>query len=287
MTADVFPVEMDAGSRFSRTVDAVVAHALCGVPQSADPALPIIDFLSHPAGLDPACASVPPEIRGATRRAVTAAFLWCAARFPLVTAPDAEGVRHGAIRHLDVRRTPDGELLGSSSPGTPGCVVLGASWPVGPVYRLASLLAHESVHQALFVREAVADPVRPGSFGYSPWRRTIRPGRAIWHAFWTFAAQFALLADAVAENADILDEDPGLLGFLAELFPRIELCLDSLHQFTVVDAAETRRCDRAFLATRKAVARLSAFPLFGPALSDETAAVDADYRYWVAQVTGN
>lgn len=262
----------------------VVSLALGNAPDPAEPDLPVIDFTSRSAALDHAYPGVSREHREAARQTLENAFRWCSRRFPLVTPPDESGARRQSIRHVDVRSTRGEVLLGCSSADAPGHVVLGASWPVASHYRLASLVAHEAVHQGLFVRERSASPVRPGSLGYSPWRCTIRPGRALWHSFWTFACQFSLLADSVSEDPRIAAEDAGLLGFTAAIAPRVECCLSSLRQFAVVDDAELRRCDHALRAVQDAAGRMCASAEFGSALADENRVVGAEYRTWADQL---
>jgi hypothetical protein len=282
--ARVAKIAEEAAGTAAGTIMSVVSLALGSVPDSADFELPVIDFLSRSAALDPAYPGVSREHRAAARQTLENAFQWCGRRFPLRTPPDADGARRQSIRHVDVRSTRDDVLLGCSSADAPGYVVLGASWPVASHYRLASLIAHEAVHQDLFVRERSEHPVRPGSLGYSPWRRTIRPGRALWHSFWTFACQFSLLADSLSEEPHVTTEDAGLLRFTAAMAPRIECCLTSLRDFTVVDDAELRRCDRALRLVQDAADRMCACAEFGSALADENRVVATDYRTWADQL---
>ncbi len=268
------------------------SYSICelalGVPvESSAIHPPIIDLCSPSASHDPRYPGVPVEACADARRIVNDAFHWHSVHFPVATPPDASGVRRPAIDYIDVRLTGEGELLSASSAEVPGRILLGAPWPAECTYRLASLIAHEAIHQGLFVREAVATPVRRGSLGYSPWRRRTRPGRLVWHAFWTFTCQFSLLADAVTRRPAMLHEEPGLLGFIAAMPPRVECCLDSLTQFRVVDPPELDRCGDALHLVRTATGRLAAFPRFSAKLQEEEQTTANDYRAWADQVLSN
>jgi len=260
------------------------ALALGSVSQAPAGQLPVIDLRSPSAPVDPIFRGVPPAQWTDARRVVVKAYRWCSASFPLVTPSNANGVTRLAINHIHVRLTPGDELLSASFANKPGYIVVGAPWPTGCTYRLASLIAHEAVHQGLFVREASGSPVRRGSLGYSPWRRKTRSGRLVWHAFWTFACQFVLLADAVAQSEEILLEEPALLDLMATMPYRVESCFDSLREFGIVAPPELDRCLHGLRYVQSAAGRLIAFPRFAAQLQEEQRKTDGDYRAWVEQV---
>lgn len=167
------------------------------------------------------------------------AYRWCADRFPLGIRT-IDGVRAPAVAAICLGRSGHaGEFLTASSPQRPGTIFVAAPWPLSSRYRLASLVAHEAMHQALYDRERAGPVARVGSLGYSPWKEQLRPGRLVWHAFWTFSAQFVFLAEAVASpTGTILADDPEMPEFLGEMDARLECCLDSLESFEIVAGAE-------------------------------------------------
>lgn len=189
---------------------------------------------------------VPHALRPEVQREVAQAYTWCAERFPPAVhlgsaqdraraAPTISRLTIGMARHSK-------ELLSSSSPQSPGDVFLAACWPLSRPHRLGSLIAHEAVHQALYGRERTASPLRPGALGYSPFRLTVRPGRWVWHAFWTFVLQCALLTESVAAEPGMIIADPTLLPFIQHMAARVGVCRYSLEIFRVVDSEELERC---------------------------------------------
>lgn len=195
------------------------------------------------------------------------AFEWCAARFPLclripagepragdanrpkgVVEDDCDGSHEDrAIGRLKVARSArPGEYVTASSPHRLQQVFIAAPWPLSSPFRLASLFVHEAMHQGLYLRERSETPARPGSLAYSPWKGQLRPGRLVWHSFWTFMVQFAFLAEAFARETEVmLSADPGLPDFLADMDSRIACCAQSLAEFEILQPAEAARVDAA------------------------------------------
>jgi hypothetical protein len=255
-----------------------------GLPDKSSQRLPLIDFESPATSLDRTYRAVPREEQPNACRIVEDAFRWCAMNFPLGVPTETDRLRFLAPRYIDVRLTPSNIYLAASSADRLGHILLGAPWPVECTYRLASLIAHEAVHQGLFLREQHSSPVRPGSLGYSPWRCRTRPGRLVWHAFWTFACQFSLLVSAASGNEGAIQIDRDLVDFMATMPPRCESCLDSLIQFDIVKDSELIRCADALSYVALSADRLSRRSQFAVRLDAERAKTAADYRDWAESI---
>ncbi|MCA1625610.1 MAG: hypothetical protein LC778_17790 [Acidobacteria bacterium] len=178
---------------------------------------------------------------------LTGAYIWCVHRFPLSVRSHVTNVTKRSITEFIVGHSNHQDQdLSASSAQAPGIVFIASSWPLRCPFRLASLIAHEGIHQGLFIRELVSSPVRPKSLGYSPWKNTIRPGRLVWHAFWTFACQFTMLGESVLRDRSLLRDDTMLIDFLADMEARLSVCLYSLEFSNVVSRPEFERCNNAF-----------------------------------------
>jgi HEXXH motif-containing protein len=222
------------------------------------------------------------------RRQLAEAYAWCAARFPLsVRAPGGDGSVRSVSLLIVGHSRQRARLLSFSSPQAPGQVFIAADWPLSSPYRLASLLAHEDIHQALYVREAESSPVRPRSLGYSPWKGTVRPGRWVWHAFWTFTCQAALLGESLTRDRSLLERDPTLSRFVAEMMARVGVCLESLQIFDIVTTEELDRCRRAGSMLDQVADRLGGIPDFDQVRASARDGVSADFRDWAtSQLSG-
>jgi hypothetical protein len=257
------------------------------LPDTSSQDLPLIDFESSSAFLDRTYCAVPREEQPNARRIVEDAFRWCTMNFPLEVPAELNRLRLFAPHYIDVRLTPRNTYLAASSADSRGHILLGAPWPEECTRRLASLVAHEAVHQGLFLREQLSSPVRTGSLGYSPWRCRARPGRLVWHAFWTFACQFSLLASAISKDEPTVEIECGLIDLMATMPPRVESCLDSLVQFDIVEDAELERCADALSYVGLAADRLSWLPQFAVKLDAERTKTDSDYRDWTRSIISN
>ena len=140
------------------------------------------------------------------------------------------------IREAQLGKIGDPDsMLSASSPGALGVIRLAANWYEVDLRRAAGVILHESVHQLLYGREYGESPVRFGSIGYSPWKRRERPGRLVWHAFWTFAVQLGFLVDTVGNMRGCkMDGSSQIVEMLAHL----ESCHCSLRIFEIVQAEE-------------------------------------------------
>jgi hypothetical protein len=228
-------------------LEAVLVQCLGRLPGYGSTTVPPITFDDGGTDLvDLGAVAVAPDQRPLVSRQVATAFRWCARRFPMSGAPGPEPIARPAVTQLVIGTSghPD-ELLSASSRHRPGTLFMAAAWPLPSTFRFASLIAHEAVHQWLFAREAEASPVRPGSIGYSPWKKTHRPGGLVWHAFWTFTCQLALLGGAVLADAAPAVLDPGLPALLADLRARSLTCVYSLELFGVLVPGELARCRAA------------------------------------------
>lgn len=260
----------------------VAALALGYAGTIVPPVLPPISFEPGEGLRSLAAVPVDEEARPAVAAQLRDAFAWCAARFPLGIR-DANGRRCPAVTGFSVGRSAHpGEFLTASSPQRTGTLFVAAPWPVPSRYRLASLIAHEAMHQALYNRERRGPVARLGSLGYSPWKAQLRPGRLVWHAFWTFSTQFMLLVEALAERgATILAEDPEMPAFLAEMDARIACCADSLEAFDLLDATEFARTREALhLMTAKSACLLAGVAGYVRLRAEWQAAVASELEGW-------
>jgi hypothetical protein len=246
-------------------------------PQSA----PQVSFelAVHFAGLS-ACAVAPGD-RATAEKQILDAFWWCHPRFPL-SVRRADGTVTPTIQQFRVGHAlHEGELLSASSSQAIGTVLLAANWPLRSIYRLGSLVAHESMHQALFQREIDGGPVRRGSLGFSPWKNSLRAGRLVWHGYWTFSCQFALLGEAVLQTPkDMRLVDPGIDRFLAEMFARISVCRQSLSIFEILSDEGFQECEAAFSIVERISDRLSDSTEYGVLLEIVEREVFDEFESW-------
>jgi hypothetical protein len=263
-----------------KLTDKVIAKALDYLPDRTDLETPFFDFDLLPQFTHLSCRVVSGDERRLAANQLTEAFFWCQRRFPLRLRA-ADGSHRASIRRFVVGySTHKDELLSASSAQVPGMVLMAAQWPLTSIYRLASLVAHESMHQALYERERLASPVRNASLGYSPWKYTLRPGRLVWHAFWTFACQFTLLAEAATEEPELLMDDPELTRFLADMAARVCLCSESMMDFEIVSDDEARRCGDALLVVQSLCEELRDYPGYSEAATHAENEVFRDYEAW-------
>jgi hypothetical protein len=273
----------------SRRLDIIVAECLGYLPDYVAGNLPAISFDDGRIDLEESGArTVADDLRPEVRRQLAEAYAWCADRFPLsLRAPGRDGsVRSIALLVVGHSRRR-ARLLSSSSPQAPGLVFIAADWPLASPYRLASLLSHEDVHQALYVREAESSPVRPTSLGYSPWKGTLRPGRWVWHAFWTFTCQVTLLGESLARDRSLLERDPTLPRFIAEMMARVSVCLYSLRIFDVVSVEEVERCRRASSVLDEVAEVLGGIPHFDQLRDSARNVASTEFGDWATnQLSG-
>jgi hypothetical protein len=263
-----------------KLTNVVISNALEYLPALMDLEAPLFNFELAPYFTHLSCRGVPIEDRTRVTGQLTEAFLWCKGRFPLCFR-DSSGARRPSITKFIVGYSVHkDELLSASSAQAPGSVLMAAQWPLKSIYRLASLIAHESMHQALYQRERVASPVRNASLGYSPWKNTVRPGRLVWHSFWTFACQFALLAESLCVERELLISDPALTNFLADMRARIFLCSNSLKDSAIVTDNEMRGCDEALLVLQNLCRDLHGFPGYSEAAALAEDKVFREYEEW-------
>ncbi|MBB3571590.1 HEXXH motif-containing putative peptide modification protein [Rhizobium sp. BK491] len=170
------------------------------------------------------------------------ALRWCSARFPL-GRPESD---QAMVTSIEVGFAfKAAEIVSASSPTNLGHILLAAQWPLKSTYRLSSVLAHEVVHQHLYLRQEVDDPVRGRSLGYSPWKNCTRPGWLVWHSFWTFSCQVMLLAESFLMDERVGLEDNEIPSFLAKMMGGVGLNLRSLEMFQIVSNPELDRCIEA------------------------------------------
>ena len=228
------------------------------------------------------CGAVPPSKRAVVREQLGGALDWCVKRFPIGIASGPTDVgTEPAIRRIVVGQcTRRNDMLGVSSPDAPGVVVAAADWPLTTFYRFASVIAHEAVHQALFRREVASQLVRPRSLAYSPWRRTLRPGRNVWHSFWTFASQFSMLAEAALSEVGIVREDAKILEYLAEMYVKLRVCKDSIMLFDVLGHSQCHSWTRALDVVEELAELLRKLPGYTVAEARWNSEDQTAYRSW-------
>ena len=262
-------------------INAVLQHALGCAPKYINQVAPVISFELGSPHSDLGCRSVEGEDQSAIAEQLLGAFFWCANRFPLsiLTMPEND-FQQSIIKFVVGRSSHRGEYISASSPKTLRVVLLAADWPLKSHYRLASLIAHESMHNLLFIREAVGSPVRSGSLGYSPWKTTLRQGRLVWHSYWTFVCQFVMLGESILSDSSLLQADPGLTRYLAQIQARIIICSESIKDFKVVNDHELSECDSALAFVDEVSRQLLCFPEFRTALTQAKAEAFKEFATW-------
>jgi hypothetical protein len=246
-------------------------------------AAPRIDF-ALASELQALGAHVVPEARRPhVVSQVLDAFSWCSDRFPLGLRESPDSVIW-AIQTLSIGHSAhEGEYLTASSPQRPYTVFVAATWPIHNRHRLASLFAHEAMHQGLYIRERNEAPTRRHSLAYSPWKQGLRPGRLVWHAFWTFSVQFVFLGQAVLEAFDeISSSDADISSFLAEMQARIELCAQSLDEFDVLRREERSRCEQGMHIVSSTTNQLRKITAYEESCLHWAAAANQEVEVWAA-----
>jgi hypothetical protein len=147
----------------------------------------------------------------------------------------------GQIKRVHLGAASDRRsLITASSPQDLGAVWFAGNWGTLTPQRVAANVFHEAVHQALYRRELVeAAALRRNSIAYSPWKKCERPGRWVWHAFWTFSVHCAFLAEAINPHSRDFQEDA---VEVAVMYLRLRQCVESIHMFNVVE--DTQEVDR-------------------------------------------
>jgi len=272
-----------SGNRASGATLEVIQSCLGYLPEFAGSEMPELYYDDRlgsnfeGSGAEPVSSGLRHEVS----RQVASAFTWCIERFPISSRDPATGGLRPTVTALCIGRSlRAGRLLSASSPQAPGIIFLAADWPLRTPYRLASLIAHESIHQALYAREAQFSPVRPSSLGYSPWKNTLRPGRWVWHAFWTFSFQLTMLGEAIHSDRPILAGDSSLLGFVADMYSRVGLCLRSLEDSDIVTRPELERCQAALAIVDLVAENLADVDDFGRVKAMAEAASFREFRDW-------
>lgn len=266
---------------YALLINTVINKALGYLPEYIDQAMPSINFELGTHFNKFNYRSVTREDRPAISERLTEAFFWCANRFPLSVKTSSDSVPQQSIVQFVVGHSiHQDEILSASSAQAPGVVLMAACWPLKSPYRLASIIAHESMHQALYIRERISSLIRPGSLGYSPWKNSLRPGRLVWHSFWTFVCQFTMLSESVLEDDSLLQIDPKLTSFLADMQARILACSNSLSNFDIVASDEMEQCNSALSILDKISRELLVFPEYQSALKKAKDNVFEDFETW-------
>lgn len=211
---------------------------------------------------------------------VIEAYEWCSGKLPLCHVNQNNQCQPFIVSINIGKSANPSELLTASSIQNRGNMILAADWILPSIYRLGSLIAHEAVHQILFLRELQGSVIRENSIGYSPWKGTLRKGRLIWHSFWSFTCQFSFLAESVLKAEKIVCDDQGVLSYLAEIYAKIFICQFELAERTILIASESSACDIAFKVIteikNEVVNKYKAATVYEEALSQE----HSRYQTW-------
>jgi hypothetical protein len=269
-----------AGGRPMQAVADLVLLAGCHRMGPPAPS-PEVTFDLSPTLIEYDSVPVEEARRAAVRAQLREAFDWCQQMVPLTACSGRVVVP--LIRRFAVgQNRGNRETLSASSGQERGNVLFSAGWPMAHIYRLASLILHEAVHQLLYDRESAASPVRSRSLGYSPWKDNVRPGRMVWHAYWTFTCQAAFVAEAFA--APDARSDPDLPRFLAEMLARLGICRQALATFDIVSKAEEERIDAAAGRLASLVPRFAGSEDFGRILAEQRTGAEEQYRRWASDL---
>lgn len=270
-------------------LEEILDECLGYLPEYVDGETPCLSFGYFSTNFEDLGAKiVANEQRTDVGQQLTEAYVWCTDRFPLsVRTHVTHEMKRSIVRFIVGHSKHEDEVLSASSAQAPGVVFIAAEWPVRSPYRLASLIAHEGIHQALFIRELESSPVRHGSLGYSPWKNTLRPGRMVWHAFWTFTCQTAMLAESLLTDPSLLSRDPRLTDFLADMEARISVCLYSLELSNIVSSCEFERCNRAFGILSGLFRELARLPKFDQAQVEAGHVARAEFEMWARCLEGD
>ncbi len=263
--------------------ESILEECLGYVPQYVGTEIPLLSFGYHGTNFsDLGAYIVPDEQRADVGEQLAEAYRWCASRFPLSVRSHLTGDLERSISKFVVGHCAHkNEMLSASSAQALGVVFMAADWPLRAPFRFGSLVAHETIHQALFRREITDSPVRAGTVGYSPWKNTLRPGRMVWHAYWTFTCQSGLLAESMLASPVILDGDPGLISFLADMEARTSVCLYSLEFSDIIRVDELERCKAASSHLRGLLRDLAGVvPELDPVRSQAADAAFGEFEGW-------
>lgn len=262
--------------------------ALNYAPKMANPPLPKLEYDNLKKMTDFDVLPVSLSLRETVSKQLLQAFCWASDRFPLSIDEAKTGLSQPTIESFAIAHSPrEKEILSASSIQAPLHILLAVDWPLKSIYRLASIIVHESMHQALYVHERSFPSVRYGSLGYSPWRTTLRAGRMVWHAFWTFSVQYAVISDALLADNRIVQVDPDILNYTALMQERIRIALNSLELFDITAPPELRKCEQAVCVIDAIACELRQFPLYDKAEKKAATAAFNDYRLWAEAFENN
>jgi hypothetical protein len=192
------------------------------------------------------------------------------------------------VTPIEWGRVPGGEgMISASSPQCPGVIQLGVHDAPSHAFRVSSLLVHESMHQALYLREMRSSPFLENAVGYSPWKKRPRSARLLWHSWWTFASQYAFLIDALAGDPRIIDADTGLVKFTAERKAELEVTLYSIQSCTTFLANEETACLEAARLLDNFTEDASFIPGFAHAYELAANRTVSDLNKWIESLGTN
>lgn len=262
---------------------AVMQLGVQGLDISGSVECPAVEFGCVPDALDRGHREVPDADRSIALNVMEEAWTLAEALVGVRSWRVDDG-RPPAIGRFRVREGEADAFTSASIPDAEGNVLLCAPWRAAGPLRLASMMAHEAMHQALFLRERQGSPVRVRSLGYSPWRSETRPGRMVWHAFWAFGVQFALLSEALTSMKWSEDDIEDVLALTVSMPPRLAYTLESLGDFNIVTRAEFGRCNEALAMIDDSATGLGTLPNFASKLAEAEESIDREHRIWAERL---
>ena len=252
---------------------------------SAYPFFPSIAFEWRPLTAEFKCT----QIKTSTLRARAQEALFEGLRYlhhyiPFLLNPGcghsaASPIRHVELGRLRYRR----RLLTASSPEEPGTIWFAANWETLTIRRIAGNALHEARHQLLYHREASdANLLRTHAIAYSPWKQRERPGRLVWHAFWTFSVHCVFLADSITAGDAEFNEDNAEIG---DMYLRLKQCFDSLEMFDVVsDPEEFCAIEQAARLVSERIESGNNSTMWSDEIVRQKAVVKAEFDDWVQRM---
>ena len=252
---------------------------------SADPLLPSIAFEWNPMIGDFELTQLKtPVSRARAQEAFLEGLRFLHQLIPTLLTPCCGHSEVNPIRHVRLGEIPDRRrLVTASSPQEPGTIWFAANWGSLTTRRIAGNLLHEAVHQLLYQREeSDASLLRAHSIAYSPWKQRERPGRWVWHAFWTFSAHCVFLADTITSGDVEFNEDKTEVGIM---YLRLKQCSASLEMFDVVaNSEEASAIKWAATAVSERIENSNESTMWGDEIRRQKAGVEAEFDTWVRRM---
>ncbi|MGE4593409.1 hypothetical protein [Alcaligenes sp.] len=262
----------------------IIKLALGGVSISYERDVPTPELVCHDGVSigDYECLALPLIEQGGARALVLHAWEFAKAHFPFgarIGEPQTTPLR---VTRIDLGRAPNcEEIVSASSPQLPGFIQIGVPDKRSYALRISSLLVHESMHQALYLREIHSKPFIENALGYSPWKKRLRSARLVWHSWWTFAVQYAYLIQILSNEPSIIEVDPGLVKFTAERKAELEIAFFSIRSCNTFLESEASACLEAATLVDTLTENASCVPGFARAYELAAQSKATDFSNWI------